>query len=312
MKGGARLQRRRENAVVGGQLVGRRVGGRIVGEAGDEPLGTVIEVVGERQRFGRFGRMARATDDEHADQQRHGNEVGPGAAHRRDLLSEAGQVLSPGPQRLAPGGGHGAGELLEQHHWLAHGRAGPADSTAPPVMSMTPVRKPVSFRRHPRARRGSRSPSDVASARGHLPSLRCRCSTAARISSAFHAVQSLLCGNRGTPALRPAATMLTASRSEPCCWHTARNLVVKATDGSSFTPDAYRSPAATSSWHSGRGAASAASSGVSQLRTRPVRYDVIRTRPHAWHTSASQSFVERSRASCHACPAARRGHGGTW
>ena len=56
----------------------------------------------------------------------------------------------------------------------------------------------------PRHRRGTR-----------VPRLRCRCSTAARISSAFHAVQSSLSGNPGTPALRPAATILTARRSEP-------------------------------------------------------------------------------------------------
>ena len=41
--------------------------------------------------------------------------------------------------------------------------AGSADSTAPPVMSTTAVRKPVSFRRCTRARRGSGSPSDQAS-----------------------------------------------------------------------------------------------------------------------------------------------------
>ena len=52
--------------------------------------------------------------------------------------------------------------------------------------------------------------------RRHRPSLCCRCSTAARISSVFHAVQSLLGGNPGTPVLRPAATMLTgAARSRP-------------------------------------------------------------------------------------------------
>ena len=73
--------------------------------------------------------------------------------------------------------------------------------------------------------------------RRHAPSLRRRCSTAARISSAFHAVQSLLCGIPGSPVLRPAATILTASCSDPCCWHSARNVVVRATDGNSLTSD---------------------------------------------------------------------------
>ena len=36
----------------------------------------------------------------------------------------------------------------------------------------------------------------------------------------------------------------------------------------------------------------------------PVRYDVIRTRPHASHASAWQTLVECARASCHACPLA--------
>ena len=50
-----------------------------------------------------------------------------------------------------------------------------------------------------------------------VPRLRCRCSTAARISSAFHTVQSSLSGNPGTPALRPAITTFTARRSVPYC-----------------------------------------------------------------------------------------------
>ena len=59
--GGARLQRRRDAAVIGRQVVGLRVSGRIVGKAGAKPLWPAIEVVGERQRLGRLGRIARAT-----------------------------------------------------------------------------------------------------------------------------------------------------------------------------------------------------------------------------------------------------------
>ena len=43
----------------------------------------------------------------------------------------------------------------------------------------------------------------------------------------------------------------------------------------------------------------------------PVRYDVIRIRPHASHASAWQSLVECPCASRHACPLALSGHGGT-
>ena len=44
--------------------------------------------------------------------------------------------------------------------------------------------------------------------------------------------------------------------------------------------------------------------------TWPVRYDVSRTRPHAAHTSAWQSPVERSGSNRHQCPFPRRGHDG--
>lgn len=67
------------------------------------------------------------------------------------------------------------------------------------------------------------------------PRLRCRYSTAARISSAFHAVQSSLAGSPDTPAFRPEATSLTARRCEPNSWHNARKRSVTATDGSSST-----------------------------------------------------------------------------
>ena len=57
------------------------------------------------------------------------------------------------------------------------------------------------------------------------------------MSSASHAVPSSLSGSPGTPALRPAATMLTAKRSAPYCWQTARNFVVRLTDGNSLVPE---------------------------------------------------------------------------
>ncbi len=43
----------------------------------------------------------------------------------------------------------------------------------------------------------------------------------------------------------------------------------------------------------------------------PSDTDVSRTNPHAWHTSAWQSTVERSGSNRHKCPFPRRGHAGT-
>ena len=67
------------------------------------------------------------------------------------------------------------------------------------------------------------------------PRLCSRCSTAARIWSVSHAVQSSVSGSPGTPVFRPEATNLTARCCEPYLSHRARNRIVKATDGSSFT-----------------------------------------------------------------------------
>ena len=89
----------------------------------------------------------------------------------------------------------------------------------------------------PRSAVGHGAPHRSHTTRAHSPRLCRRCSTAARIPSASHAVQSSICGNPDMPALRPAATILTASRSEPYCWHKARNFVVKLTDGRSPVPE---------------------------------------------------------------------------
>ena len=109
--------------------------------------------------------------------------------------------------------------------------------------------------------------------------LHSRGNSTARISPAFHAVQSLLCGNPGTPALRPAATMLTASCSEPYCWHRARNRAVRATDGRSLLASADNCSRATgsSSFPSGRKAVRLLSSALSLPTTCP---GPIRRQPH--------------------------------
>ena len=88
------------------------------------------------------------------------------------------------------------------------------------------------FPRSGRTRCGGGSRSHPRTA--HRLRIRSRNSTAARISSASQAVQSSLSGSPDTPVLRPSATMLTASCSEPCSWHRVKNRSVKATEGSGF------------------------------------------------------------------------------
>ena len=93
-------------------------------------------------------------------------------------------------------------------------------------------------RRRPKWFRSRSNPESIAEQRGlrdsHRMRIRSRYSTAARISSASHSVQSSLSGNPDTPVLRPTATILTARRCEPWSWHKARNRCVKATEGSAF------------------------------------------------------------------------------
>lgn len=73
--------------------------------------------------------------------------------------------------------------------------AGPAVSTAPPVMSTTAVRKPASPTRCTRARRGSGSPSDQAS------------------TSAFGGSISSISGYRVRSSASPAARRISVTRS---------------------------------------------------------------------------------------------------
>ena len=133
---------------------------------------------------------------------------------------------------------------------------------------------------------------------------------AARISLAFHDFQSSLCGNPSSPVVRPAATIRTASRSSPHSRHTARNLIVRETDGTSSACHPSSPPAAWAYVCGSRGVPAVSPAGSYRMIC-PVRYDVIRIRPHASHASAWQSSVECSRASRHACPLALSGHGGT-
>ena len=107
--------------------------------------------------------------------------------------------------------------------------------------------------------------------------------------------------------------MLTASYSEPYCWHRARNRAVRATDRRSSLASADNCSRATgsSSFPSGRKPVRLLSSALL------VAHDLsgpIRRHPHQTARPAGVRLALPRRvslASRHACPLARRGHGGT-
>ena len=121
-------------------------------------------------------------------------------------------------------------------------------------------------------------------------------STAARMSSASHAVPSSA-ATRAPRRSAPAARMRTTRRSPPYRWHSARNRVVRRPKAVPFRPrvlaaDGHRLQRFVP--HHLRGS----------VRSQPYR-------PQAWRMSASRSRVDCSRARRHLCPSARSGQGGT-